>query len=83
MRTNIVIDDGLMRRAMHASGLETKRAVVEAGLRLLVEVKGQAAIRRLRGKVTWEGDLGAARASRARAVSASWSSSTPRSGSTT
>jgi Arc/MetJ family transcription regulator len=68
MRTNIVIDDELMRAAMQASGLETKRAVVEAGLKLLLDVKGQAAIRRLRGKVAWDGDLKAARASRARAV---------------
>lgn len=68
MRTNIVIDDELMRAAMQASGLETKRAVVEAGLKLLLDVKGQAAIRRLRGKVAWDGDLKAARAARARAV---------------
>ena len=33
MRTNVVIEDGLMRKAMRASGLTTKRAVVEVGLR--------------------------------------------------
>jgi len=65
MRTNVVIDDRLMRQAMRASGLPTKRAVIEAGLRLLVQVKGQAQIRRLRGKVTWEGNLDEMRASRA------------------
>jgi Arc/MetJ family transcription regulator len=68
MRTNIVIDDGLMRAAMRATGLETKKAVVEAGLKLLLDVRGQATIRRLRGKVDWVGDLKATRASRARAV---------------
>jgi Arc/MetJ family transcription regulator len=57
MRTNIVIDDGLMRRALRASGLKTKRAAVEKGLRLLEQVHRQTAIRRLRGKVRWEGDL--------------------------
>ena len=57
MRTNIVIDDELMRRALRASGLKTKRAAVEKGLRLLEQVHAQAGIRRLRGKVAWRGDL--------------------------
>ena len=57
MRTNIEIDDGLMRQAMRSSGARTKRAVVEEGLRLLIQTRGQASMRRLRGKVKWEGDL--------------------------
>jgi Arc/MetJ family transcription regulator len=57
MRTNIVIDDTLMRRALKASGLDTKRAAVEEGLRLLIAVNSQADLRRLRGRVAWEGDL--------------------------
>jgi Arc/MetJ family transcription regulator len=61
MRTNIEIDDGLMREAMRTSGKRTKRATVEAGLRLLVQTRAQAKVRRLRGKVRWEGDLGASR----------------------
>ena len=56
-RTNIVIDDRLMRRALRASGARTKRAAVEAGLRLLAQVRAQTRFRRLRGKVAWEGDL--------------------------
>ena len=40
MRTNIVIDHSLMQRAMKATGLSTKKAVVEEGLRLLIKVKG-------------------------------------------
>jgi len=55
MRTNIEIDDDLMRRAMAASGASTKKAVVEEGLRLLTQLKGQARIRELRGKVVWRG----------------------------
>lgn len=42
MRTNIVIDDALMRKAMRASKLRTKRATVEAGLRQLIRLKEQA-----------------------------------------
>lgn len=57
MRTNIVIDDNLMRDALAASGLSTKRAVVEAGLRSLVTLQRQAGARRLRGQVKWTGDL--------------------------
>lgn len=68
MRTNIVLDDQLVQAAMQATGLTTKRAVVEAGLALLVQVKGQAGIRRLRGKVNWEGDLDELRTGRTKRV---------------
>ena len=57
MRTNIVIDDELMARAKKLTGLKTKRAVVESGLRLLVKLKDQEQIRAARGKLRWEGDL--------------------------
>lgn len=61
MRTNIVIDDALMREALRATGLKTKRETVELGLRTLVRLSKQSQIRRLRGKVRWEGDLEAMR----------------------
>jgi Arc/MetJ family transcription regulator len=57
MRTNIVIDDKLMAVALKTSGLKTKREVVEEALRLLVKVKNQNSLRKLRGKLKWEGDL--------------------------
>ena len=66
MRTNIEIDDRLMREAMRRSGASTKRAAVEAGLRLLAETHAQGSIRRLKGKVVWEGDLNESRRSRVR-----------------
>ena len=65
MRTNIDIDDDLMREAMEASGETTKRAAVERGLRLLIATRAQGGVRRLRGKVKWSGDLSASRAGRA------------------
>lgn len=64
MRTNIDIDDELMRQAMRRSGARTKKATVEAGLRLLVKTYSQTAIRRLKGKVQWEGDLNESRLGR-------------------
>lgn len=57
MRTNIVIDDELMESALKASGLSTKKDVVEQGLRLLIKRNQQQDIRSLRGKVKWDGDL--------------------------
>jgi Arc/MetJ family transcription regulator len=61
MRTNIVIDDTLMAEALRATGLRTKREVVEAGLRLLARHARQAAAADLFGTVDWEGDLDAER----------------------
>jgi Arc/MetJ family transcription regulator len=57
MRTNIEIDDDLLDRAMTAAGLPTKKATVEEGLRLLVQVKGQVeALNDLKG-LGWNGNL--------------------------
>jgi Arc/MetJ family transcription regulator len=55
MRTNIDIDDKLMKQAMKATGAATKKATVEAALRQMVQIKAQGAIRKLRGKVVWRG----------------------------
>lgn len=57
VRTNIEIDDTLMADAMAVSGLSTKRAVVEEGLRLLITLKRQAEVSELFGTVRWGGDL--------------------------
>lgn len=57
MRTNIVIDDQLMDQAINLSGLETKKAVVEQALKLYIQLLQQAALRELRGKLRWKGDL--------------------------
>ncbi len=64
MRTNIVIDDKLMRESLQATGFKTKREVVEQGLRLLLRLQKQEQIRKLRGKLKWEGDLDAMRTDR-------------------
>jgi Arc/MetJ family transcription regulator len=57
MRTNIVIDDKLMTDALKASGLSTKKEAVEQGLKLLVRRSQQQEIRKLRGRIKWEGDI--------------------------
>ena len=64
MRTNIVIDDKLMAQALKASGAKTKKEAVELGLKTLLQFSRQSEVRRLRGKVKWEGDLEAMRTDR-------------------
>ena len=61
MRTNIVIDDKLMRDALRVTGLKTKREAVELALQTLLRLRKQGEIRRWRGKLKWEGDLDAMR----------------------
>jgi Arc/MetJ family transcription regulator len=57
MRTNIEIDDTLMREAMKRSGAKTKREAVERGLKALLQLSAQHELKALRGKLPWEGDL--------------------------
>jgi Arc/MetJ family transcription regulator len=64
MRTNVEIDDELMREALRLSGLKTKRAAIEAALRMFVRVKRQEDILELAGKVQWEGNLDESREGR-------------------
>lgn len=64
MRTNIVIDDALMAEALRATGAKTKREAVELGLKTLLRLRKQEAIRQFRGKLAWTGDLEAMRTDR-------------------
>jgi Arc/MetJ family transcription regulator len=57
MRTNVEIDDALMREALRLTGLRTKREAVDLALRELVSRHRQLGILALRGRVHWEGDL--------------------------
>ena len=64
MRTNIEIEDELIREALRVSGLKTKRAAVEAGLRALIRLNKRRKILDLAGKVQWEGNLDESREGR-------------------
>ena len=57
MRTNIIIDDLLMADVLKATGAKTKREAVELGLKTLLMLKQQEAIKAFKGKLKWEGDL--------------------------
>jgi Arc/MetJ family transcription regulator len=57
MRTNVVIDDRLMSRALKSGGFRTKKSAIEGGLRLIVQLNSQKRIRELKGRIHWDGDL--------------------------
>ena len=57
MRTNVEIDDALIKEAQHLSGLKTKRAVIDAALQMFVRVQRQSDILKLPKSVRWEGNL--------------------------
>jgi Arc/MetJ family transcription regulator len=64
MRTNIDIDDALIARALRVSGLPSKRAAVEEGLRLLIKMREQSGLRELFGKIPLDVDLDESRQGR-------------------
>ena len=66
MRTTVEVNDQLMTEALRLSGESTKRAVIEAALRLLIQTNAQTGIRKLHGKIQWEGDLAELRRNRVR-----------------
>ena len=57
MRTNIEIDDKLMNDVLKATGVPTKKAAVELGLKTLIRLKKQENIKAFRGQLQWAGDL--------------------------
>jgi Arc/MetJ family transcription regulator len=59
MRTNIEVDDKLIKRAMKAAGTSTKRETVERALETLIRLENQKSVRELRGKIDWDGNLDA------------------------
>ncbi|MCL5028888.1 MAG: type II toxin-antitoxin system VapB family antitoxin [Bacteroidetes bacterium] len=64
MRTNIVIDEKLMKKASKVLGTKSKRETVEAALRRAINLSEQAKIKKLFGKVKWEGNLDELRSAR-------------------
>lgn len=56
MRTNIVIDDELMKTAMVVSDIRTKKGVVEQALREFVARRTRKNLGDLRGKIRFADD---------------------------
>jgi Arc/MetJ family transcription regulator len=65
MRTNIDIDDSILKEVQRLTGAKTKREAVDLALRELVARYRRLGLLRLKGKVRWEGDLEESRSGRA------------------
>jgi Arc/MetJ family transcription regulator len=63
-RTNIVMDEGLVRQGLKATGIKTRRALVHHALQELVRREKQMGLLNLEGKIRWTGNLNAMRRSR-------------------
>jgi Arc/MetJ family transcription regulator len=63
-RTNIVLDEELVKAALKATGIKTRRALVDFALRDLLRRESQKRILELKGAIHWEGDLKSMRQSR-------------------
>lgn len=64
LRTNIVIDKKLVGAALKATGLKTRRELVDYALRELLRHKQQRKLLELKGTVEWQGNLDEMRAGR-------------------
>lgn len=54
MLTNIDLDEQLVEEARRLTGLRTKKALVEAGLRALIKLNEQSEVRKLWGRLHWQ-----------------------------
>ncbi|AHF91596.1 hypothetical protein OPIT5_16565 [Opitutaceae bacterium TAV5] len=63
-RTNIVLDENLIRQGLKLTGIKTRKELVNHALTQLVRREKQTGLLDLRGKVKWEGDLNAMRKAR-------------------
>ena len=64
MRTNIEIDDVLMREAQKVSGHATKKQTVEQALRLMIRLRRQREVDTAYGRYRWRGNLARSRTAR-------------------
>jgi Arc/MetJ family transcription regulator len=63
-RTNIDIDESLIRKARKLTRLKTKRQIVDRALELLVRTENRKGLLRYYGAGVWKGDLRASRRNR-------------------
>jgi Arc/MetJ family transcription regulator len=66
MRTNVVLNEELLKRAKKITGIKTTRQLIHEALETLVRLKEQGNVRALRGHLSWEGDLDTLRQDRSR-----------------
>jgi Arc/MetJ family transcription regulator len=61
VRTNIVVDEGLIREGLKVTGSKTRRELVDFALRDLLRRDAQRGLLKLKGTIQWSGDLDAMR----------------------
>ena len=65
MRTNVLLNDDLIRKAQQLTGIKTKKEVIQVALEALIRLREQSQVRSLRGKLAWDGNLDEQRQGRA------------------
>jgi Arc/MetJ family transcription regulator len=56
-RTNVVLDDDLLEDCIKATGIKTRKALIDHALRELLRRENQTKILDLKGNIDWEGNL--------------------------
>jgi Arc/MetJ family transcription regulator len=63
-RTNVVLDDNLVEQCQNATGIKTKKSLIDFALHEVLRHENQKKLLELKGNVDWEGDLAAWRKGR-------------------
>lgn len=63
-RTNIVLDEALVREGLKRTGMKTRRALVDRALHELVRRERQMGLLALKGRIRWDANLSAMRTTR-------------------
>jgi len=63
-RTNVVLDDNLVVKCQKETGIRTRRGVIDYALQELLRHAYQKQVLKLKGRISWRGNLGAWRRGR-------------------
>ena len=55
-RTNVVLDEKLINDCIKATGIKTRKALIDHALRELLRHERQAKLLQLKGKINWDGE---------------------------
>lgn len=58
-RTNVVLDDKLVEKCQKATGIKTRKSLIDFALHEVLRHENQKKLLELKGNVDWQGDLSA------------------------
>ena len=58
-RTNVVLDDNLVEKCQKATGIKTRKSLIDFALHEVLRHENQKKLLELKGNVDWQGDLSA------------------------